>query len=874
MAVAALALVWGWRGPRAGESWSALLSAHSLTEIGEVVWLRAPAEGQWGLGVVEAVPQGDVAGLRDIIVFEGLAGGSSSPFRVRAVGNLTRTPDADDSLLNVALTSEGGLVASASAFDGAVTGVSLFDLSGDPTIWRDERGARRPLGDTFKLSFAYWQDLGRFGGVLQRSYVFQQSVSDLKASFDDAHLQISGVVKEQGQAPRDAYGTIRVLDGAALDVHASALGLRMESTPWVIDSWVQFAVNRARTIPWVGARKVAIFEGFVFKKVDAVKQTWYGLVGTDNDALAQELGAASAQEQATAEALEAAARPELALGEELIAVGDEGQWPPASLDLPATKWGFKPVPGEGRWTPWVAEFLDAPKGRPWPVYRTAVRVDRQKEYEHMVLIAMDMRQLDLHMQAGIISPRSTTGFRGTGEIPRDPEVLKRVLLAFNGGFKTTHGAYGVVLGRRKFVPQKSAMASLAIYEDRAIRMGTWPGEGNFGNYGQEKRQQQNVDKRSEVAEVPEDIVDLRQNLPPLVAEGRINPQGAVRWGGVVDHLTSASTPRSGVCIKGDHTLIYVWGGSCGARDLGNAMLVAGCDYGMHLDMNPYHTGIAQYDIPVEGDKIPREGKEHRLVGTKAERGSRRMMFIPTRYVGRDLKDFFYITWRDNLVRRLGELPKFEAWSSRGLPVASGGLEPLAALTRSEDHAIVLLGLNAAHLAAERVEVPEGLPPQGEPGEVQMGLWINTPREDGQGRLAIDTVSKRLTVEPIASDREGVQGVMRGRALFLNGALSAQLPDETLKQPLVAARTLSGDVVLAMCDGCKLRALMDVLDQLDVDSAVLLGEGGLEVASSDRSQTWKGVHTAPYRQRPTLQLRLRPTSLRARTGLSDFTGPLP
>ena len=127
---------------------------------------------------------------------------------------------------------------------------------------------------------------------------------------------------------------------------------------------------------------------------------------------------------------------------------------------------------------------------------------------------------------------------------------------------------------------------------------------------------------------------------------------------------------------------------------------------------------------------------------------------------------------------------------------------------------------------------------------------------------------------LPSDREGVQGVMRGRALFLNGALSAQLPDETLKQPLVAARTLSGDVVLAMCDGCKLRALMDVLDQLDVDSAVLLGEGGLEVASSDRSQTWKGVHTAPYRQRPTLQLRLRPTSLRARTGLSDFTGPLP
>ncbi len=867
------------RAARGGDSWEVLLTpAAGVTQVANIQWLTPVEPGQWAVAVAEALPRPDAnrvgAPLRDVILFEAMVDGDGQPFDVRRVGNLTSTPDADDALMATHTLDGRHLVVTSSTFDKALTGVSLFDLSGDPTIWRDEGGAKRPLGDSFKLSFTYWQDMGRVDGVLRRSYAFNQPVKSVEARFDDTHLIFSGMVQDEPKGPpREAWSTIRVLDGAALDVHASTLGLRQQETPWVIDSWIQFAVNRARAHPWIGATKIAILESYVFDRIDEIKQAYYGVVGADNTALAQELAPVETQAEPEPEPT----LPTLEKGQEAILMDTTDQWPPPPVDPPGKQWGFDPVPGEGQWTPWVAKWMDRKAHRgPWPVYRTAVRVNPEKSYEHMLLLALDIRQLDLHLQAGIISPRSTTGYRGTGEIPRDPEVLKKVLLAFNGGFKTTHGAYGVVLDRRKFVPQKAAMASLAIYEDRAIRMGAWPGDANFGNYGAEKRSQQQ-EAGEDVAEVPADIVDLRQNLPPLVGNGELNPTGAVRWGGVVDHLTSTSTPRSGVCIKGDFTLVYVWGKSCSARDLGNAMLAAGCDFGMHLDMNPYHTGMAMYSIPIEGDKIPREGKEHRLIGTKAERASRQMHFIPNRYVGRDLKDFFYMTWRDNLPRRLGDLENFGPWSSKGLPVASAGLEPLMVQSTSKDKAkVTVMGLFGTQMKAAITPIPEQgqLPVQGAKGDVQVGLWVSEPVTNPQGRLALDSEAGRLVVEGVPSESDAVKGIASGTTLYVNGALAEKLPKGKFKQPLVAAQTLSGDLLLVTCQGCALRRLMDTLEALDVDAAVLLGSGGLNVISSDDALDWKDVHTSPDPQPITAQIKLTPLPLRNRTGLTDFKAPLP
>ncbi len=857
------------RDARGAEGWGGLLAEHGIKEVVRLDWLYEAEPGQWTLAVAEGLVEGSEG--REVFAFEGMTDGQGRPYRVRRVGNLTQTPDADDAVLAIDSTRGRQLVATSSAFGGSLTSVALLDLRGDPSLWRDEAGARRPLGDGFKLAFASWQEMSRAEGVQQRSFVFTEAISGLEARFDGDHLIFAGQVRAEGGVSRQAWSTVRVLDGAALDVHGSSLGLVAQSEGWAVDSWVQFAVNRARANPIIGPLKIALLEKYVFDHVDAARKGWRDAVGGSNEALVGELDQEHQQRQQQATAQQA-----LEARRDSIVLEGLDQWPPVALASPAARWGGEAVPGEGEWSAWIPEFIDlkAYGDRPWPVYRTAIRVNFEQRYDPVSLIAMDLRQLDLHLVAGIISPRSTTGYKGTGLIPRDPEVLKRVLVAFNGGFKTTHGAYGVLLDRKLFVPHKPAMATLAIYEDKAVRMGTWPGKGNFGNYGEERRLQQTIEgKAEEVSAIPSDVVDLRQNLPPLVAGGKLNPSGAVRWGGVVDHLTSANTPRSGVCIKGEHTLIFIWGKRCGAADLGEAMIAAGCDYGMHLDMNPYHTGLSMIQIPLEGGKIPPEGKERRLRGALAEKGSRLMDFDMHRYAGQDIKDFFYLTWRDNLPRRLGQPEGFGAWSARGLPVAAGGVEPLALQSHSEDELVTMVAVDARHFKAAGVAVPEGAPAEGEVGEVQIGVWLDgaAPQGAERGRIAARRDDLRLVVEGVESPGERVTPLAPGAALFVNGARVDSVPVVAFERPVVAAQTLSGDVVLLTCRRCGLDRLMTTLEVLDVDAAILLGEGGLEALAFGK--VWKAAHTDAPRQTPAFQIQLRPRPLRPRSGVTGFDGPL-
>ena len=42
--------------------------------------------------------------------------------------------------------------------------------------------------------------------------------------------------------------------------------------------------------------------------------------------------------------------------------------------------------------------------------------------------------------------------------------------------------------------------------------------------------------------------------------------------------------------------MYAWGDDTSATSLGKAMKMAGCVYGMHLDMNPHHTGFMYTSI--------------------------------------------------------------------------------------------------------------------------------------------------------------------------------------------------------------------------------------------------------------------------------------
>lgn len=285
-------------------------------------------------------------------------------------------------------------------------------------------------------------------------------------------------------------------------------------------------------------------------------------------------------------------------------------WPPGPLSVPTAE----AASGEGEWT----SPIEAPAGEADgpPVLRTFVRVDPERPYERVYLFAFDMRRLGLHFIGGTSDPRSTTGARGRGTIA--PGHRSQVIATFNGGFKAEHGAFGAVEDARVIVPPSPGLATVALDANGRARFGVWDQDGAL----------------------PPDVVGLRQNLPPLLAAGVVNPQRMHNWGQLVSRLDASQTPRSALGVTDGGVLVLGWARATSAELLGEAMRRAGVQFALHLDMNPAHTGLELYT----GDPAD----------PVAVRGADEMDFRERRWLGTDARDFFYLTRTPREQRGLSE----------------------------------------------------------------------------------------------------------------------------------------------------------------------------------------------------------------------------
>jgi hypothetical protein len=195
---------------------------------------------------------------------------------------------------------------------------------------------------------------------------------------------------------------------------------------------------------------------------------------------------------------------------------EEGHWPPVTIP---SIWKTL-EPGEGVWQAprlsWMKKLEVAgvdPSSIPPAMLRTFVRPDPERPYTRVILVAMDMRQLDLDMEAGTEDPKPLTGGHGPGRIPRDPATYTRVVAAFNGAFKTEHGNYGMMVHKRVLLPPQPGAASIVVLSDDRVGFGTWADTHEIGRI-------RGVD--------PSDIVSFRQNLDALVDQGEVNPMGRAR----------------------------------------------------------------------------------------------------------------------------------------------------------------------------------------------------------------------------------------------------------------------------------------------------------------------------------------------------------
>ncbi len=175
---------------------------------------------------------------------------------------------------------------------------------------------------------------------------------------------------------------------------------------------------------------------------------------------------------------------------------------------------------------------------------------------------MDTRRIVGQQYSGSMSPGGL-GWHYTS--PIQPAAAATLIAAFSGGFlmKDTHGGY---LSEGKLVaPLVSGDASLVIYKNGDITVGSW---------GRDVRMTPNV-------------ASVRQNLTLLIDHGVISPTATSTdtqvWGTALHYVPDVW--RSGIGVTSDGALVYAYG-QMNVLDLANVLKDAGAVRAMVLDMNP------------------------------------------------------------------------------------------------------------------------------------------------------------------------------------------------------------------------------------------------------------------------------------------------
>jgi hypothetical protein len=588
----------------------------------------------------------------------------ASDGRVAALGNLhnlTRTASADETM--PVLRGQAALFAR--KLDGEFVALELFTLAGEP---KSEQGFAARL----RRGVSNLQSTGQWAGVGRRSYTLKAPARALSIRADQ-----SGYVVEVDRERAVIDPVLETpTEGASLFEVRSHVTAVAELVPWAVDT--------VREISWIGPEKIAWLENKVFALRDRAKQAYHSVKDVDHAAeAAEELGGERTKEEAQKVARLAVPDP-------------QSGWPP-----PAITPTIEPdVPGEGAWRAIVDDthVRELPGGAP-VFYQTFVRADAQRNWARVYLTVWDPRLVQLHIVSGTEEPVSATGETGTGAIPRSPETLTRLVGAFNGGFQAVHGEFGMMSEGRVYLPPKPWAATVAVFKDGRVGMGSWPGPSD---------RKAGYDEAKAVAELPAGLVGYRQNLTSLVEDGRFNPWGRWWWGAAPQNKSEQTlTQRSALCITGEGFMIYAWGDSASPEAMGAALVSARCVRAMHLDMNSGHSGMEFYNVLPEGEPRDPVGKKEGyryeavlkdLPGftVRARKAVTSMGLSLPRYIHPDPRDYFYLTLKPGVVTTA---PTFE---TKDLPHA--GWPP--ALARSSEAGTIVVRIDPARA------VPSAAPAQG------------------------------------------------------------------------------------------------------------------------------------------------------------------
>jgi len=191
-------------------------------------------------------------------------------------------------------------------------------------------------------------------------------------------------------------------------------------------------------------------------------------------------------------------------------------------------------------------------------------------------------------------------------------ALRPLIASFNGGFRFEHQPGGYVTEGKTVRKMREGYATLAISQDGTSTVGVWGDtiteEGSWAS--------------------------LRQNLPPLVHNGKsvYANYPRVNWGNDFDN--KVYNFRSAICLRTDGLMMFVAVGKVNIGMLADTLVVLGCKTGMELDINGQWPYFAVYS---DFGKATRWGK---IIDNR--------MGDPNRHLNGSTKDFFALFDPDTL----------------------------------------------------------------------------------------------------------------------------------------------------------------------------------------------------------------------------------
>jgi len=272
------------------------------------------------------------------------------------------------------------------------------------------------------------------------------------------------------------------------------------------------------------------------------------------------------------------------------------------------------APGDGTWIP--IRDPRRPEEEPY-MWKTLLHPDPNRSWSELFVVAIDVGRTRLHVMAGRSEPKSkeaeAQSYKRIAHVPEGHH--QELLAAFNGGFMTEHGFYGMKVDNVMLVPPRDNACTIAAYKDDSLRIGSW----------------------KNLRETEKDMLWYRQAPACMYESGKLHPGlqagSSAHWGATLDGETVIRRSAIGLDAKRD-TLFVAISNHTNARAIATGMFHAGAVDVAQLDVNWSYPKFVLFE-PGEA------GPERKAVALAPG-----FEFSEDEYIRkRSIRDFFYVMRR-------------------------------------------------------------------------------------------------------------------------------------------------------------------------------------------------------------------------------------